>query len=115
MNKEKINLDSIFLKTTNENLKKRIVGVKKVKDAAKYISELELSIYKLQSQLTEANEKLEKIEKYITSYESISLIQGLDDINKNKRLDKKTMTEMTNRYLDVHDTILEIIKGSDNK
>lgn len=71
------------------------------------------AIKNLQSQLTKSNNKIEKIKEYITSYESISLIQGLDDIDKNKDLDKNTMIEMTNRYLMVHDNILSIIDGSD--
>lgn len=66
-------------------------------------------ILKLQSQLDKTNEKIEKIKEYITSYESISIIQGLDNIENNKSLDNKTMIEMTNRYLEVHDKILSII------
>ncbi|HHX69997.1 MAG TPA: hypothetical protein GX708_18365 [Gallicola sp.] len=58
-------------------------------------------------------DKLKKIEEYITSYESISTIQGLNDTKENKNLDKNTMVEMTNRYLKVHDKILSIIKGDD--
>jgi hypothetical protein len=58
-------------------------------------------------------EKLKKIEEYLTSYESISTIQGLNDTKENKNLDKNTMVEMTNRYLKVHDKILSIIKGDD--
>jgi hypothetical protein len=64
-------------------------------------------------ELSIANDKLKKIEEYITSYESISTIQGLNDTKENKNLDKNTMVEMTNRYLKVHDKILSIIKGDD--
>lgn len=65
-------------------------------------------------------EQLENIRKeaigYVTSYESISTIQGLDDIEKNKNLDEKTMNEMINRYLKVHDILLNILnKGSDKE
>ena len=70
-------------------------------------------IVDLYNQLDKSNNKIEKIKEYITSYESISLIQGLDDIDKNKNLDTITITEMTNRYLKVHDNILSIIDGSD--
>jgi hypothetical protein len=61
---------------------------------------LELQAYK---------DKEEKIREYVTSYESISTIQGLNDITKNKSLDENTMIEMTNRYLEVHDKILQIL------
>lgn len=64
-------------------------------------------------------EQLENIRKeaigYVTSYESISTIQGLDDIEKNKNLDEKTMNEMINRYLKVHDILLNILNKGDNK
>ena len=53
--------------------------------------------------------KEKELREYITSYESISIIQGLDNISKNKDLDGKTMIEMTNRYLEVHDKILDIL------
>ena len=63
-------------------------------------------------------EQLENIRKeaieYITSYESISTIQGLNDIEKNKILDEKTMNEMVNRYLKVHDILLNILNKGDN-
>lgn len=64
-----------------------------------------------QQELNKANEKLKKIEEYITSYESISTIQGLNDTKENKNLDKNTIVEMTNRYFKIHDKILSIIKG----
>ena len=51
--------------------------------------------------------------EYLTSYESISTIQGLDNIEKNKQLDENTMNIMTSRYLDVHHNLLNILKGSD--
>ena len=53
---------------------------------------------------------IDKAIEYITSYESISTIQGLTYIEANKQLDEKTMTEMTNRYLLVHDKLLDILK-----
>lgn len=63
-------------------------------------------------------EQLENIRKeaieYVTSYESISTIQGLDAIEKNKILDEKTMNEMVNRYLKVHDILLNILNKGDN-
>ena len=61
--------------------------------------------------LDNKNEIIYKAIEYLTSYESISIIQGLNNIEKNKHLDKKTMIIMTNRYLDVHDKLLNILKG----
>lgn len=57
----------------------------------------------------------EKAIEYITSYESISTIQGLDKIEQNKTLDEKTMNIMVYRYLEVHDKLLKILKGSDEE
>jgi hypothetical protein len=71
------------------------------------------TIEELENKMSIANNKLKKIEEYITAYESISTIQGLNDTNENKNLDKNTMVEMTNRYLKVHDKILSIIEGND--
>lgn len=59
--------------------------------------------------------RCEKAIEYITSYESISTIQGLDNIEQNKKLDKETINVMTNRYLKVHDKLLNILQGSDEK
>ena len=67
----------------------------------------------LEEENQQLKDKLKKIEEYLTSYESISTIQGLNDTKENKNLDKNTMVEMTNRYLKVHDKILSIIKGDD--
>lgn len=53
---------------------------------------------------------IDKAIEYITSYESISIIQGLTDTKDNKQLDEKTMVEMTNRYLLVHDELLQILE-----
>lgn len=70
--------------------------------------------------IADERDKLENIRKeaieYVTSYESISTIQGLDAIEKNKILDEKTMNEMVNRYLKVHDNLLNILnKGDKNE
>ena len=56
--------------------------------------------------------------EYITSYESISTIQGLNDVilfDKNKGLDENTMVEMTNRYLEVHDKLLAILNEGEKE
>lgn len=58
---------------------------------------------------------LDEIRGYITSYSSIHTIQfgteedSLNDIEANKMLDEKTITEMTHRYLKVHDKLLQIL------
>jgi hypothetical protein len=57
--------------------------------------------------------KEKELREYITSYESIGTIQGLDNIIKNKDLDDKTMIEMTNRYLEVHDKLLDILDSKE--
>ena len=82
-----------------------------------YLKDEELNEYT--QQLEYKVEQLENIRKeaieYLTSYESISTIQGLNDIEKNKILDEKTMNEMVNRYLKVHDILLNILnKGSES-
>ena len=70
---------------------------------------LQDKVYELEQQLQAYKAKEKELREYITSYESISIIQGLDNISKNKDLDGKTMIEMTNRYLEVHDKILDIL------
>ena len=67
-------------------------------------------IVQLEQQVKKQKEINQKAIEYITSYESISTIQGLTCIEANKQFDEKTMTEMTNRYLLVHDKLLDILK-----
>lgn len=61
-------------------------------------------------------EVIDKSREYLTSYSSIHTIQfgtekdSLNDIELNKTLDEKTLNEMTNRYLKVHDKLLDILK-----
>ena len=60
-------------------------------------------------------EVIDEVRKYITSYSSIHTIQfgteedSLNDIELNKTLDEKTITEMTHRYLKIHDKLLQIL------
>ena len=54
--------------------------------------------------------KIDKANEYLTSYDAISTIQGLNNIKKNKELDENTMNIMTNRYLEVHHKLLDILK-----
>lgn len=67
----------------------------------------------LEQQCKKQKEVIDKAIEYITSYESISTIQGLTYIEANKQFDEKTMTEMINRYLLVHDKLLEILEDKE--
>lgn len=67
-------------------------------------------IEQLEQQCRKQKEIIDKAVEYITSYESISTIQGLTHAEDNKQLDEKTMVEMTNRYLLVHDKLLQILE-----
>ena len=64
-------------------------------------------------------EVIDKLREYLTSYSSIHNIQfgtendSLNDIELNKTLDEKTLNEMTNRYLKVHDKLLEILEDKE--
>lgn len=70
-------------------------------------------IEQLEQQCRKQKEVIDKVVEYITSYESISAIQGLTHAEDNKKLDKKTMTKMTNRYLLVHDKLLRILQDKE--
>lgn len=52
---------------------------------------------------------IKEVREYITSYESISIMQGLMKEYSNYDLDIKTMNEMIRRYMIVHDKLLEIL------
>lgn len=69
---------------------------------------------RLKHQVKKQKEVIDKAVEYITSYESISTIQGLTHAEDNKQLDEKTMAEMTNRYLLVHDKLLQILEEEKN-
>lgn len=73
-------------------------------ELGKYQANLLVNYIKKQKEI------IDKAIEYITSYESISIIQGLTDTKDNKQLDEKTMVEMTNRYLLVHDKLLQILE-----
>lgn len=60
-------------------------------------------------------DRIDKAIEYITSHESIEEIQHTERIENNKDLDNKTMVEMTNRYLKVHDKLLSILRGENNE
>lgn len=71
---------------------------------------------KSEQQCKKQKEVIDKSREYLTSYSSIHTIQfgtendSLNDIELNKTLDEKTLNEMTNRYLKVHDKLLDILK-----
>ena len=96
MDKEKLN-DIVCESSSDYNV---------LNDAYDYIENLE-------QQVKKQKEINQKAIEYITSYESISTIQGLTCIEANKQFDEKTMTEMTNRYLLVHDKLLEILEDKE--
>ena len=75
-----------------------------------YISRLEATIKDEQEQLNKQKEVLDKIKEYITSYESINTIQECEMPEKNIGLDKGTFIEMVNRYMKVHDKLLELLE-----
>ncbi len=70
-------------------------------------------IENLEQQCKKQKEVIDKAVEYITSYESISTIQGLTHAEDNKQLDEKTMAKMTNRYLLVHDKLLRILEDKE--
>ena len=80
------------------------------------IQEFADTIIQLQQQNQKYKEVIDKSREYLTSYSSIHTIQfgtendSLNDIELNKTLDEKTLNEMTNRYLKVHDKLLDILK-----
>lgn len=76
-------------------------------ELGKYQASLLVNCIKKQKEI------IDKAIEYITSYESISIIQGLIDTKDNKQLDEKTMTKMTNRYLLVHDKLLRILEDKE--
>lgn len=56
---------------------------------------------------------IKEVREYITSYESISIMQGLMNEYSNYDLDIKTMNEMIRRYMVVHDKLIEILDKGD--
>ena len=81
-----------------------------------HLEDFEIQYWKLQQENKQLKEVIDKAIEYLTSYSSIHTIQfgtendSLNDIELNKTLDEKTLNEMTNRYLKVHDKLLEILK-----
>lgn len=96
-------VNKIFKKYNTENLSD---------EDLKYNHYLDKENEELIRQLQQKEDIINKIREYLTSYESISEIEGLNNVKENKKLDEKTMNEMIRRYINVHDKILEIL---DNK
>lgn len=64
----------------------------------------------------EANKLQQRINKaieYLTSYKAIETIQQFDHSKNNEDLDNSTIDEMTRRYLEVHNKVLNILQGDD--
>ena len=80
-----------------------------VKELQDKLSKIESENMQLQSNWNSLREINNEAREYLTSYEAISTIQGLDNIEKNKQLDENTINEMTNRYLKVHHKLLSIL------
>lgn len=85
-----------------------------VKGAKLEAKQLLIENKQLKEQLQQKEDIINKIREYLTSYESISEIEGLNNVKENKKLDEKTMNEMIRRYMNVHDKTLEILEKSDN-
>ena len=114
MNKEELNeiesIDIVLNDIDDLDMGLEVISYK----VRKSLQELSKVAMEQSSQLQAYKDKEDKLREYITSYESISTIQGLNNIDKNKDLDNTTMIEMTNRYLEVHDKLLQILnEGSD--
>ena len=86
---------------------------KECKKILYYITNLQEENERLLKKSYSDDVRITKAIEYITSYESISTIQGLDKIEQNKTLDEKTMNIMVYRYLEVHDKLLKILTGGD--
>lgn len=63
----------------------------------------------LRTALNSKESIIKEVREYITSYDSISTIQGLENIEANKGLDEKTLNEMVRRYMILHDKLLKIL------
>lgn len=76
-----------------------------------YLSPQQYEEYKnsLEDEIERLNNIIKEVREYITSYESISIMQGLMKEYSNYDLDIKTMNEMIRRYMVVHDELLEIL------
>lgn len=72
---------------------------------------LQQNNYDMQREMAMCWQKIDKAIEYITSYEAISTIQGLDRIEQNKTLDERTMNVMVERYLQVHHNLLNILQN----
>lgn len=102
-------IDELGTKLTGEDKETYALLIYGYNQCAKLLNEAE-------QQCKKQKEVIDKLREYLTSYISIHTIQfgtekdSLNDIELNKTLDEKTLNEMTNRYLKVHDKLLDILK-----
>jgi hypothetical protein len=71
--------------------------------------EQEIIINNQRKEIERLHSIIKEVRDYITSYESIDTIQGLEDIEANKDLDEKTLNEMVRRYMIVHHKLFKIL------
>ena len=108
----------VYINNLQKYINEKEKEIQDLKQKNDYLNDLEASAieYKeLKFQLQQKENIIKEVREYITSYESISTIQGLENIKNNKDLDEKTLNEMVRRYMMVHDKILEILKGEDKE
>lgn len=104
MDKEELDLlEIVFILALGACAYNDINNIRKLEDKIKTINNL----------CKKQKEVISRAIEYITSYESISTIQGLSYIEDNRQFDEKTMTEMINRYLLVHDKLLQILEDKE--
>ena len=58
---------------------------------------------------------IDLVKEYLTGYECISTIQGTEEVEKNKGLDEKTIIEIVDRCIKVHNKVLEILERVNEK
>lgn len=74
-----------------------------------YVDKKDKEIERLNKELEFEKLKNKEVREYLTGYESVNVLQSLDNIDNNIGLDRDTMIEMMRRYLIVHDKVLEIL------
>lgn len=125
MNKDEIilrGIDEIPMFTFNTKTKEfrvlghKFEGVNSIEDFINYIHNLGKENKELKEKVNQLETNIDEAIEYLTSYEAIHTIQfGVEEVDEkdlynNKGLDEKTITEMTNRYLKVHDKLLSILE-----
>lgn len=95
-----------------EKIKKMYGGdYKKVaKDLAIENTKLHIINSSKEQEIKRLNNIIDKAIEFITSHESIEIMQQTEHNENNKGLDEKTIIEMTRRYIIAHNKILDILK-----